>query len=311
MLKSVTKQLRTPKMRARPKNKAQDRVVVRKNSESSVAMSEGTASSAHEEAVREEDLWTLECEPLGAQVEGPLGEKVRSLEKRAATSGQCLQLSEKERVSSKERVKRFEEEVEEFLEIPSAQVSSGTAEPEDKKRSSAKEPKEVVVTFLNLLRDSVVPLLKYLDGKQEKYTVSEEAKFYVELLRNKNQSKRAASMKIAKDVARVVGECAARTATLQVHEEQLWAKKMECKVLWLGLVKQKELREEEELRTKGFWREIATMNTMTMDLRRRIKAQREALNVELRCVNELTTSLAEQTQKYKAELASWMKKLIE
>lgn len=70
-------------------------------------------------------------------------------------------------------------------EIPSGKVSSWTADPEVEKSSLAEEPKEVVVTFLDFLPDSVVFLLKYLDGKREKYAVSEEAGFYVELLRNR------------------------------------------------------------------------------------------------------------------------------
>lgn len=84
----------------------------------------------------------------------------------------------------------------------------------------------------------MVPLLEYLDEKQEKYMVSEEEGFDVDLLKNRTQSKRAASMKNAKNIARVAGECAV-IATLKESEEELWAKKMECKVLWWELVKKK------------------------------------------------------------------------
>lgn len=77
-------------------------------------------------------------------------------------------------------------------------------------------------------------------------------------------------MKVAEDLERVTGECAAVTASLKVLEKQLWAKEMECKVLRLNLVKEKELCEGEELRIKGLWREIATMKTKTMELRGRI-----------------------------------------
>ncbi|OAE32748.1 hypothetical protein AXG93_512s1010 [Marchantia polymorpha subsp. ruderalis] len=44
------------------------------------------------------------------------------------------------------------------------------------------EPKELIVSFLDFLQDSVVPVLKYLDGKREKYDVSKEARFYVQML---------------------------------------------------------------------------------------------------------------------------------
>lgn len=46
-------------------------------------------------------------------------------------------------------------------------------------------PKKAVVTFPHFLRNSVVPLLKYLYGKQKKYLILEEAGFYVKLLRNR------------------------------------------------------------------------------------------------------------------------------
>lgn len=73
------------------------------------------------------------------------------------------------------------------------------------------EPKEMVVAFLDFLQDSVVILLKYLDGKQDKFAVSEEAGLYVEMLNNRTGSKRAASIKTAEDVERVARECATAT----------------------------------------------------------------------------------------------------
>ncbi|OAE31127.1 hypothetical protein AXG93_150s1170 [Marchantia polymorpha subsp. ruderalis] len=147
----------------------------------------------------------------------------------------------------------------------------GIVDPEVEKRSSAKEPKKVVSTFPDFLRNSVVPLLKYLDAKREKYGVLEEAKYYVHLLRNRTRSKIAASTKNAENVAGVAGECVVATATLEEREEQLWTKEMECEALWRELVKEKELRKE-ELRNEGLRREFVTMNKVTMDLRERIEA---------------------------------------
>lgn len=43
----------------------------------------------------------------------------------------------------------------------------------------------MVVAFPDFLQYSLVSLLKYLDGKRKKYTMSEEGGFYVEMLRNK------------------------------------------------------------------------------------------------------------------------------
>lgn len=52
-------------------------------------------------------------------------------------------------------------------EIPSGQVSLGVVDLEVGKRSLTEEPKKVVSTFLDFLRHSVIPLLKYLDKKRD------------------------------------------------------------------------------------------------------------------------------------------------
>ncbi|OAE34457.1 hypothetical protein AXG93_2886s1200 [Marchantia polymorpha subsp. ruderalis] len=71
------------------------------------------------------------------------------------------------------------------------------------------------------------------------------------------------------------------------------AKEMECDVLRLEIVKEKEFCEEEELSYEGLRLEIAKMKIVIMDLRERSEARKEAHNVKLQYVNELTTSLAE------------------
>lgn len=58
MVRSAATRLRTSRTRARPKKKAQCRVVVLEISDSSIAMSEGTSSLADEDAVQEEGLRT-------------------------------------------------------------------------------------------------------------------------------------------------------------------------------------------------------------------------------------------------------------
>ncbi|OAE23652.1 hypothetical protein AXG93_2079s1000 [Marchantia polymorpha subsp. ruderalis] len=76
--------------------------------------------------------------------------------------------------------------------------------------------------------DSVVLLLKYLDGKREKYAVSKEVGFYVEMIRNRTQLKRAVKRKwdsateLARErTANLATECAAVKVTLQEREAQL------------------------------------------------------------------------------------------
>ncbi|OAE18860.1 hypothetical protein AXG93_4606s1020 [Marchantia polymorpha subsp. ruderalis] len=147
-----------------------------------------------------------------------LEERSRSLEKTDIPEPKTSEEHAKKLTLSEEILEQIVEQTEgtvvESSKILSAHVSLGTEKSEDKKRSSTEEPKEVLVAFVNFFRESVVPLLKYLDGKQEKYTVLEEAGFYVEMLRNRTRSKRAASMKTAEDVERVAGKSAAATAGL-------------------------------------------------------------------------------------------------
>lgn len=50
---------------------------------------------------------------------------------------------------------------------------------EVEEKVAEKESKEFVVYFPNFLQDSVVPLLKYSDGKREKYAISKDIEFYV------------------------------------------------------------------------------------------------------------------------------------
>ncbi|OAE32405.1 hypothetical protein AXG93_3671s1240 [Marchantia polymorpha subsp. ruderalis] len=73
------------------------------------------------------------------------------------------------------------------------------------------------------LEDSVIHLLKHLDGKRE-YAMSKEAVFYIDMLMNSTHIKRAATMKTAKEMTR---EGAEATTSLEVREEQFRAKDME------------------------------------------------------------------------------------
>ncbi|OAE19782.1 hypothetical protein AXG93_2458s1030 [Marchantia polymorpha subsp. ruderalis] len=88
-------------------------------------------------------------------------------------------------------------------------------------------------TIEHWTKDSVVPLLKYLDGKRRKYAVSKEPGFYVQMIRNRTKLKRAVAVKREWDSATALAreraatlstECAAVKATLREREAQLWEK---------------------------------------------------------------------------------------
>ncbi|OAE31765.1 hypothetical protein AXG93_4874s1300 [Marchantia polymorpha subsp. ruderalis] len=79
------------------------------------------------------------------------------------------------------------------ITLPSSPVED--VRPKVEKKTSEEESKGVDVTFPGFLQDSVVPILKYLDGKREKYVLSKEVGFYVELVRNRTQIKRVVAVK--------------------------------------------------------------------------------------------------------------------
>ncbi|OAE33726.1 hypothetical protein AXG93_3363s1000 [Marchantia polymorpha subsp. ruderalis] len=147
----------------------------------------------------------------------------------------------------------------------------------EKSSRSSERAKGVESSIADFLQDTVVPLLKYLDGEREKYTMSKEARFYVEMLMNSTRSKRAALVKTAEEMK---SECAAETTSLKVRKEELWAKDIKCEVLQLNLAKEREFCAEEALRPEDLWREIMTIKLERMDLRGRIGARTHAHNKE-------------------------------
>ncbi|OAE28747.1 hypothetical protein AXG93_1617s1320 [Marchantia polymorpha subsp. ruderalis] len=69
------------------------------------------------------------------------------------------------------------------ITLPTSPVKE--VRPEEGKKVSNEDVKTLEVTFPEFLHDSVVPLLKSLDGKRGKYAVSKEPGFYVQMIRNR------------------------------------------------------------------------------------------------------------------------------
>ncbi|OAE25049.1 hypothetical protein AXG93_1939s1070 [Marchantia polymorpha subsp. ruderalis] len=92
-------QLRTPQRSARPKKKANCRVVVSKSLKGSVAMIEAAASTTDDDTREKVNLWTTEARPLNVQNEDPLKKDVEPLGKRTAMSSQGLQPLERKKSS--------------------------------------------------------------------------------------------------------------------------------------------------------------------------------------------------------------------
>lgn len=196
----------------------------------------------------------------------------------------------------------------------SALPSSLTKEvrPVEETKTSQEEPKELVVSFFNFLQDSVVPLLKYLDGKREKYAISKEVGFNVEMIRNRTQLKRAFAVKrewnFATDLAReraaiLATECAAVKMTFQEREVQLREKEIECKVLQLNLEKESGRCAELEETCGGLRKSNENGQKMTMDLLTRLKKSREAYEEAIKRSEQLITTVERREKNHVEELA--------
>ncbi|OAE29337.1 hypothetical protein AXG93_3102s1640 [Marchantia polymorpha subsp. ruderalis] len=97
--------------------------------------------------------------------------------------------------------------------------------PEVEKKISEEKSKGVDVTFPDFLQDSVVPLLKYLDGKKEKYVVSKEIVFYVELRWDKKYVEELAEVEAQRaEEVRVAEELRGKIAEAKTAEEDLHSK---------------------------------------------------------------------------------------
>ncbi|OAE31752.1 hypothetical protein AXG93_4874s1150 [Marchantia polymorpha subsp. ruderalis] len=104
------------------------------------------------------------------------------------------------------------------ITLPSSPAED--VKPEEEKKTLEEESKGVEITNSDFLQDSVVPLLKYLDRKKKKYAVSKEVGFYVEMMRNRTQLKRAEAVKREWDSAtELARERAASLSTEEAYDE--------------------------------------------------------------------------------------------
>ncbi|OAE21954.1 hypothetical protein AXG93_242s1380 [Marchantia polymorpha subsp. ruderalis] len=156
----------------------------------------------------------------------------------------------------------------------SALPSSPTGEVRtaEETRTSQEELKELVVFFPDFLQDSVVPLLKYLDGKREKYAMSKEES----------------------------GRCGETCDGLCKSDKN--GQKMTVDLL----TRAQEVCIAEELRGK-----IAEAKTAEEDLRRKVSEIEGKCEAEFRRAEELSASLTEGVRKHEEELANWAKKLTD
>ncbi|OAE30335.1 hypothetical protein AXG93_4201s1360 [Marchantia polymorpha subsp. ruderalis] len=160
--------------------------------------------------------------------------------------------------------------------------------------------------------DSVVPLLKYLDGKREKYAISKEVGVYVEMIRNRMQLKKAFAVKrewnsateLAREQAAILAiECAAVKVTLQERESQLREKEIECEVLQLNMEKESGRCAELEETYGGLRRSNENGQKMTVYLLARMEKSSEAYDEAVKRSERLITTVERQEKNHVEELA--------
>ncbi|OAE22374.1 hypothetical protein AXG93_2318s1210 [Marchantia polymorpha subsp. ruderalis] len=163
------------------------------------------------------------------------------------------------------------------IALPSSPVED--VRPEEEKKTSEEKSKGVEITFPDFLQDSVVPLMKYLDRKREKYAMSKE---------------RAAILST---------ECGAAKAALKEREARLREKEIECEVLQLNLAKESRRCAELEETCGGLRIFNENGHKMTVDLLARLEKSREAYDEAVKRSEQLIATAERREKNHVKELA--------
>ncbi|OAE30426.1 hypothetical protein AXG93_3483s1180 [Marchantia polymorpha subsp. ruderalis] len=199
-----------------------------------------------------------------------------------------------------------------ILEIPEPPPPKEEVRSEVATKTSKEEPKALEIVFPDILQDSIVPFLKYLDTKSGKFTVKRESRSYVELIWNMTKLKRAVAVKrewdfataMAKErAASLAAECAAAKATLQEQEDRLRTKEMECEVLRLNLVKEFNRCAELEQACSSLRATNENAQKVTVHLCGRLEKSKEAYEATVQRAERLIAASGKQEQLHANELA--------
>ncbi|OAE34454.1 hypothetical protein AXG93_2886s1170 [Marchantia polymorpha subsp. ruderalis] len=166
--------------------------------------------------------------------------------------------------------------------------------PEEGKKTSGEDVKTLEITFPEFLQDSVVPLLKYLDGKRGEYAVTKEPRFYVPMIRNMTKLKRADAVK---------REWESATELVREREAQLWEKETECKVLQLNLEKEFGRSAELEETSRGLRISNENVQKVTVDLIARLEKSMKAYEAASKKSERLIITAEKREKMHIEELA--------
>ncbi|OAE30803.1 hypothetical protein AXG93_857s1040 [Marchantia polymorpha subsp. ruderalis] len=230
--------IRQSRTRARPKKKANCRMIVTKFSDNSV---EKTVVAAKNKT-NEPTLHVLEERPSATSEE---------LAKELTLSEAILE----------QIVAQVGGTVGDITEIPVPPPPEEEVRSEVVEKTSEERTKALEIAFLDFLQDSVVPSLKYLDKKREKYTVRRESGSYVELIRHRTKLKSAVAVKkewdsataTAKErVASLTTECATTKATLLETSKEAYEAAVQCAERLIAAAgKRDQLHAEELAKAEG------------------------------------------------------------
>lgn len=167
------------------------------------------------------------------------------------------------------------------------------------------------INAADVLCEQVVPLLRYLDGKLEKYARPSNVVSYVELVRNRMRAKVAAATVKAERVESLTVERATAKASVKENEKRLQESEMKCVAVQRRLAEEIELQKSSEKACESLWTDIETIRRATVDLRDKLEASRVTFDEESHQVNELTADLVKKNQAHTVELAAKAKELAE
>lgn len=134
-----------------------------------------------------------------------------------------------------------------------------------------------------MLCEQVIPLLRYLNSKLEKYAGPTNVGFYMELVRNRMRVKAATAPAVVE------------------KKKQLWETEVKYEVLRKRLSEEVELEKFSEKGCESLRADIKFIRCATVNLRDRLEAYRVALNEESRRVDELITDLEKKDQTHAAK----------
>ncbi|OAE18330.1 hypothetical protein AXG93_2566s1130 [Marchantia polymorpha subsp. ruderalis] len=162
--------------------------------------------------------------------------------------------------------------------VASTRTSTGEVILETREDPLAEEIQSEGINVADVICEQVVPLLRYLNSKLEKFAGPSNVGSYVGLVRNKTRVKVAAANATVEKVESLTTQRAAVKTSSEEKEKQLHEFEAKYEVLQKRLIKEIELQKFSEKAYESLQVDIETTRRATVDLRDRLEAYRMAFN---------------------------------